>query len=71
MPIFATNLIFTTCFNENIGIILYHVVVKHHDKEDIKLEESTKLDHLIGTLLSEIRKHGILEVSMEHIKSNL
>jgi len=65
MPIFATNLIFTTCFNENIGIILYHVVVKHHDKEDIQLEESTKLEHLIGTLLSEIRKHGILEVSME------
>ena len=29
------------------------------------MEESTRLDHLIGTLLSEIRKHGILEVSME------
>ncbi len=28
MPIFTTNLIFSTRFNENIGIILYHVVVK-------------------------------------------
>lgn len=35
MPIFTTNLIFAILFNENVGIILYHVVVKHHDKEDI------------------------------------
>lgn len=29
------------------------------------MEESAKIDHVIETLLSEIRKHGILEVSME------
>ena len=63
MPIFTANLIFAILFNENIGIILYHVVVKHHDKEDIQMEQSTKLDHLIETLLSEIRKYGILKVS--------
>ena len=28
MPIFTTNLIFSTHFNENIGIIIYHIVVK-------------------------------------------
>ena len=65
MPIFVTDLVFTACFNENIGIIPYHVIVKHHDKEGIQLEESKKLDHLVGILLSEIRKHGILEVSVE------
>lgn len=29
------------------------------------MEQSTKLDHLIETLLSEVKKYGILEVSME------
>mgnify|MGYP000894733959 FL=1 len=72
MPIFTINLIFAILFNENIGIILYYVVVKHHDKEDIQMEQLTNLDDLIETLLSEIRKYGILKVSMEqyHVVCN-
>ena len=66
MPIFTKNHIFIVNFNENISIILYHIVIRTlYDKEDIQMKQSIKINHLIATLLSEIRNYGISEVSME------
>jgi integrase len=66
MPIFTKNHIFIVHFNENIGIILYHIVIRTlYDKEDIQMKQSIKVYHLVKKLLSEIRKYGISEVSVE------
>jgi hypothetical protein len=66
MPIFTKTHIFIVHFNENIGIILYHIVIETlYDKEDIQMKQSIKVYQLVKILLSEIRKYGISEVSVE------